>query len=61
MVENRKSYDIIIHTILIVICICCVAPFVLLISSSFTSENSLIRDGYFWMRKNGKKRQGKPV
>ncbi|MDO5422416.1 MAG: carbohydrate ABC transporter permease [Eubacteriales bacterium] len=48
MVENRKGYDIIIHTILVLVCICCIAPFLLLISSSFTAENSLIKDGYFF-------------
>ncbi len=51
MVENRKKYDIITNIILVLICICCVAPFLLLISSSFTSENSLVRDGYFFIPK----------
>jgi len=51
MVENRKRYDIFINVILILICICCVAPFVLLIASSFTAESSLIKDGYFFIPK----------
>lgn len=51
MVENRKTYDIITNIILVLLCICCIAPFLLLISSSFTSENSLVRDGYFFIPK----------
>lgn len=51
MVENRKTYDIITNVILVLICVCCIAPFLLLISSSFTSENSLVRDGYFFIPK----------
>lgn len=51
MVENRKTYDIITNVILVLICVCCIAPFLLLISSSFTSENSLVRNGYFFIPK----------
>lgn len=51
MVENRKRYDIIIHTIMIIICILCIAPFILLISASFTAENSLLTEGYFFWPK----------
>lgn len=51
MVENRKTYDIITNIILVIFCICCLAPFILLISSSFTTENSLIADGYFFIPK----------
>ncbi|MCI8893954.1 MAG: ABC transporter permease subunit [Lachnospiraceae bacterium] len=36
-------------TILILMCIACLAPFLLLIASSFTSETALIANGYsFW-------------
>lgn len=51
MVENRKGYDIIIHTIMIIVCILCIAPFILLISASFTAENSLLTEGYFFWPK----------
>lgn len=49
MVDNSKGYKIIINTILILMCIACLAPFILLIASSFSSEASLISGGYsFW-------------
>ncbi len=51
MVENRKGYNILIHAIMVILCVLCLAPFVLLISASLTSENSLLADGYFfWPR-----------
>lgn len=46
MVDNSKGYKIIINTILILMCITCLAPFVLLIASSFSSETALISNGY---------------
>lgn len=46
MVENNKGYSIIINAILIVLCVLCLAPFILLVASSFTSENSLMAEGY---------------
>lgn len=49
MVDNSKGYKIIINTILILMCIACLAPFLLLVASSFTSETALIANGYsFW-------------
>lgn len=51
MVENSKRYHVIINTILILMCIACIAPFVLLVSASFTSETSLVADGYFFIPK----------
>lgn len=51
MVENRKGYDILIHTVMVIICILCLAPFILLVSASFTSENSLLAEGYFFWPK----------
>ncbi len=51
MVDNSKGYRILIHTVMILLCILSVAPFIMLISSSFTTETSLIADGYFfWPR-----------
>lgn len=51
MVENRKGYNILIHTVMVILCVLCLAPFVLLISASFSSENSLIAGGYFFWPK----------
>lgn len=49
MVDNSKGYKIIINTILCLMCAACLAPFVLLIASSFSSETALISGGYsFW-------------
>ena len=51
MVENSKGYKVLIHTVMIILCILCAAPFVMLTASSFTTEKSLIADGYFfWPR-----------
>ncbi len=46
MVDNSKGYKIIINTILILMCAACLAPFFLLIASSFSSEQALIANGY---------------
>lgn len=51
MVENRKGYDILIHTVMVIMCILCLAPFILLVSTSFTSESSLLAEGYFFWPK----------
>ena len=51
MVENRKGYNILIHTVMVILCVLCLAPFVLLISASFSSESSLIAGGYFFWPK----------
>lgn len=51
MVDNSKGYKIIINTILILMCIACLAPFILLIASSFSSESALISGGYSFLPK----------
>lgn len=51
MVDNSKGYKIIINTILILMCIACLAPFMLLIASSFSSEAALISGGYSFLPK----------
>lgn len=49
MIMKDKKYQIIINTVLALLALICVLPFVLLISSSVTSETALIRSGYrFW-------------
>ena len=46
MVEKGHKFQIIAHIIMIVLCIFCLFPFLLLIVSSFTDEQVLIREGY---------------
>lgn len=49
MVGNNKKVGMLAHIVLFILSLCVIVPFVLLISSSMTSEQSLIRDGYnFW-------------
>lgn len=49
MVTRRKGFVILSHTVLMILCILCMAPFVLLIMSSATSEGALSAYGYgFW-------------
>ncbi len=51
MVEKNRVFQIIINMTLILVCIFCVAPIVLLIASSLSSEITLIKNGYsFWPR-----------
>ncbi len=51
MVEKTLKRDITVHTIMIILCILCLAPFVMLIAASFSSENALIAEGYsFWIK-----------
>lgn len=51
MVENNKKYTFVIHAVLVLLCVLCLAPFILLLSASFTSETSLLADGYFFWPK----------
>lgn len=51
MVDNSRGYKITINTILILMCIACLAPFLLLIASSFSSETALIASGYSFLPK----------
>lgn len=46
MVSPNKIGQMVMHLICVILCICCVAPFVLLITSSLTEEASLVRNGY---------------
>ncbi|HAH62587.1 MAG TPA: sugar ABC transporter permease [Treponema sp.] len=49
---NRKSYQTIITAVMIIISLICIIPFVLLISSSITSEEMLVKNGYsFWPKR----------
>ena len=46
MVEKSHKFQIFAHILMIILCICCLFPFVLLIVSSFADEHVLIREGY---------------
>ena len=46
MVDNNKVFRTITHVVMIILCVFCVLPFFILISSSITSETTLIREGY---------------
>ncbi|MCM1123643.1 MAG: carbohydrate ABC transporter permease [Eubacterium sp.] len=51
MVEKKKGFQIFANIFMIVLVICCIAPFILLIMSSFTEEKSLIANGYSFFPK----------
>lgn len=46
MVQNNRIFQVVCHLIMILLCLFCVLPFVLLISSSLTDEQTLVREGY---------------
>lgn len=46
MVEKSHKFQIAAHIFMILLCIFCLFPFVLLVVSSFTDEQVLIREGY---------------
>ena len=46
MVSNGKGFRRAAHVVMILLCVFCLFPFVLLISSSITDEMTLIREGY---------------
>lgn len=52
MVENGKGFQIFAHILLSFLIICAIAPFILLIMSSFTEEQTLITNGYSFFLQN---------
>lgn len=46
MVDNNKVFQVIANIVMILLVLFCLLPFVLLIMSSVTDENSLIKNGY---------------
>lgn len=46
MVEKSHKFQVAAHILMILLCIFCLFPFVLLVVSSFTNEQTLIREGY---------------
>ena len=51
MVDNNKIYHFLINLFLAVLAFFCIMPFILLITSSFTEEYTLVRDGYSFFPK----------
>lgn len=55
MTHKRKKVPpmtVAVYLILTVAAVCCIAPFVLMVSASFTDELSIVSDGYnFWPQK----------
>ncbi len=51
VVSTHKTGQIIMHIICIILCVLCVAPFILLLTSSLTEEQSLLRNGYSFFPK----------
>lgn len=52
MVEKNRLFQIISNIVMIILCLSCILPFLLLISSSITEEATLIKDGYSLIPKN---------
>lgn len=52
MVKKQTGFQIFAHILMILISICCIAPFILLIMSSVTDEQSLIANGYSFFPKD---------
>ena len=46
MVERNKTFQVVVHGIMVLLCLVCVLPFLLLIMSSVADENWLIMNGY---------------
>ena len=46
MVEKKSPFQFFANLVMIVLALCCLFPFALLVMSSLTEENTLIREGY---------------
>lgn len=46
MVEKNKGFQVGAHNAMVILSLCCIFPFLLLIMSSITDEQELIRNGY---------------
>jgi len=46
MVETKKTFQVVVNIVMILISLCCLLPFILLFMSSITEENTLVRYGY---------------
>ena len=54
MVEKNKGFQVGAHIVMIILSLCCIFPFLLLIVSSITDEQELIRNGYTLFPKDRK-------
>jgi putative aldouronate transport system permease protein len=52
MVKNDKGFQFIVNLIMLLLCLICVLPFLLLISSSLTADNDLVKYGYSFLPKH---------
>ena len=52
MIEKNNRFQIAAHIVMILLCIFCLFPFLILVSSSITSEMTLVREGYSVLPKN---------
>lgn len=49
MVKKDRGFQITAHILMIIMCVLVIAPLILLVSSSLTSENAIVASGYnFW-------------
>lgn len=46
MAHKIKGFDVLSHVVLIIMCVLCILPFFLLIGTSLSGEEAIIRDGY---------------
>lgn len=46
MVEKKSCFQLVANIVMAVLALCCLFPFLLLVMSSLTDENTLIREGY---------------
>lgn len=51
MVKNDRGFQVAVNIIMIILCLICVCPFLLLISSSLTADNELVKNGYSFIPK----------
>lgn len=49
MVEKNNGFQIFAHSVMILMALCCMIPFLLLFMSSITDENALIANGYSFL------------
>lgn len=51
MVKSDRGFQFTVNAIMIILCLICVLPFLLLISSSFTADSTLVKYGYSFFPK----------
>ena len=49
MVEKNRGFQVFAHALMSLLALCCILPFILLLSSSITAENTLISEGYSFL------------